>query len=155
MMSSDIMQKSMAIQNSLFKYEVYKGFIVRMFTPPTFQKLTIIIGIVALIIALALIATAFYSMNKSRNHPPDIAECPDFFISVGKDKCVNKQGLGKASGGADCTDKDKVHDFSGSLYRGRRGKGKKLNKAHQCGWEWDGITNDAELLGVDGDVIPG
>lgn len=154
-MSSDIMQKSMAIQNSLFKYEIYKGFIVRLFTPPTFQKLTIIIGILALSIALALIATAFYSMNKSRNHPPDIAECPDFFISVGKDKCVNKQGLGKTTGDAVCTDKDQVHDFSVSEYRGRRGKGKKLEKANECGWEWDGITNDAELLGVDGEVIAG
>ena len=145
-MNSNIMQQSMEIQNKLFKFEVYKQFFMRMFKPPTFQKLTIIIGLVILIISLGLIATAFYSMNKSRNHPPDVAECPDYFESTGKNKCSNVKNLGT------CTDKD--YDFSTPEYRGNRGKKAKFELAKQCGWEWDGITNDAEFLDVTTNMIP-
>lgn len=142
--SSEYINATARLNQGLQKFYIYLGFIRRAFGPPfTFQKLVIIIGIIALIVMLSMVATAFYALNKKRMHPPSIAECPDYFESTGKNKCKNTQKIGS------CTEGE--YDFSDSKYSGVEGNKEKYKKAVACNWEWDGITNNAKYTKVEGD----
>lgn len=105
-------------------------------SPYTFQKIVVITSIIVLIILLILLSTSFYSLNKSRNFPPHISQCPDYFETVGVNKCSNIQNLGNG------TCKDKIFDFNQPQYSSMKDK---YQKAIECGWEWDGITNSSKF----------
>lgn len=115
--------------------------ITRLFLPPyTFQKLVVYVGFSVLIISIFLVTMAMYSFRKKTVFPPQIAQCPDFFKIIGKNKCENVKKIGT------CT--EEVYDFDTPLFKGLNGNRKKYEKAMECGWVWDGITNNTELKGV-------
>lgn len=117
--------------------------IKRLFLPPyTFQKLVIYVGITVLVISMILISMSMYSLNKKRNFPPDIAQCPDYFKVVGKNKCQNVKQLGT------CT--EDIYDFDTPVFKGLNGLRKKYDKAIECGWVWDGVTNNPEFTSIEG-----
>lgn len=123
------------------------GFFRRSFGPPfTFQKLAVIIGIVVLIVALALVSTAFYGINKKRKHPPSIAECPDYFLSDGKGGCMQNPNNQVGSCG------DSIPDFKSGKYKGQSGLKEKYKWAtNECNVQWDGITNNRKFTKIEGD----
>ena len=148
--STEYVSATAKLNEGLQKFYIYLGFFRRAFGPPyTFQKMCIIIGIIVLIVMLSLIATAFYALNKKRTHPPSIAECPDYFLSAGPNKC--KPNPTNLVGNGTCN--DETYDFSSKEYRGVNGMKAKYDKALECGWQWDGITNNRKYTKIEGDTF--
>ena len=113
----------------------------RLFLPPyTFQKIVIYISTIVFVITMILIGMSLYSLNKSGTFPPNIAQCPDYFKVIGKNKCQNVKQLG--------TCPEEIFDFEESQYKGVSGLKNKYNKAIECGWVWDGITNNSQFKKV-------
>lgn len=115
----------------------------RLFLPPyTFQKIVIYVSTLVFVITLGLVMMSLYSLNKSGAFPPNIAQCPDYFKVVGKNKCQNVKQLG--------TCPEEVFDFDAAEYKGLSGLQNKYNKAMECGFVWDGITNNSTFSKVTG-----
>ena len=102
----------------------------------TFQKTTIIIASVILILMLILVAFMMHRAKENAAWPPMISECPDYFEVVSPGVCNNVKGLGSCKG---------TINFSSSKYQGNAGLGEKKQWAKQCGVTWDGITNNTSL----------
>lgn len=146
--SSEYIGATAKLNQGLQKFYIYLGFFRRALGPPfTFQKLSIIIGLIVLIVMLALVATAFYALNKNRMHPPSIAECPDYFLSDSNGGCKQNPNnqMGKCG--------DDVPDFKTGKYKGQNGYKEKYNWARKCHVQWDGITNNRKYTKIEGDTF--
>lgn len=114
-----------------------------MFGPPyTAQKISLYVAIITLIIFMVLIGVAFSTLNNNIIFPPNISSCPDFFEMTEDKKCVNVNSLGNPK----CA--DRTFDFQTPEYLGPDGIRYKHKKAKECGWQWDGITNNSRFLEV-------
>ena len=96
-----------------------------------FQKTVLIIALIILSFMLFFIALAMKGLNKSQKFPPEIAECPDYWIRSGN-VCVpgpskHNCGLCRSTNEAD----SKCKEFTGE-------KNKK-QWAQDCQVEWDGL----------------
>lgn len=149
--ASDLGSSQQKMQGFLLKFYAIKEVLQRIIMPPTFQKIIIIIGIVITIISIILISMAYHTLNKRRNHPPDVATCPDYYtlksIDGEKVTCTldksNVRGTNTGEFGEDYS--NDVTNFSydkGELIINPRTLKKKalLNNI-----VWDGITNDENL----------
>ena len=85
----------------------------------SFQKITMTIAIIFLVLMLAMIAVLLYNSASSLQFPPDIAECPDYWEVIGDKVCKNVQNLG--NGGCQ-TQKN----FSGAQWQGDQGLKKNI-----------------------------
>ena len=103
-----------------------------------FQKTTVIVALITLIVMLLFVAYMMKRAKKTAAWPPMISECPDYFEVVDSQKCFNVKNLGS------CTSTEPI-DFSGPKYQGRAGLKQKKIWAQQCGVTWDGITNNTSL----------
>ena len=114
-----------------------------LFGPPmTAQKLFLYGALITLIIFMALIGTAFSVLNNNLIYPPNIASCPDYFEMTEDKKCVNVNNLGNGN----CP--KKTHDFQKARFVGPDGIKYKYKKALECGWQWDGVTNNSKFREV-------
>ena len=101
----------------------------------TFQKITLMIAGILLIICIIIIVLIFLFPNTKQVWPPMVGNCPDYFIDINGDgsSCVNSLSLGT------CTGTD-TPDFSKTPYIGSDGNCQKYTWANGCGVTWDGIT---------------
>ena len=98
----------------------------------SFQSIVLTIATIILIICLIVLGILMWnSRNELSAFPPEIGNCPDYFVMKehnGKDMCYNEKGLG--NGGDDCM----WGDFGNT-------KRDKKEWAESCGLTWDGVTN--------------
>lgn len=102
----------------------------------SFQKITMTIAIIFLVLMLAMIAVLLYNSASSLQFPPDIAECPDYWEVIGDKVCKNVQNLGNGTCGSQ-------KSFSGAEWQGNAGIKHKNAWAKSCGITWDGVTNNS------------
>ena len=109
-----------------------------------FQKFVLYSAIILLILTLVVIGIALYYAKKKQTWPPIVAECPDYWLSVGPDAsgnvggCVNIKNLGTCP--ATSGQPHLVMDFSNPTYTGSQGECNKYKWATRCGISWDGVT---------------
>ena len=108
--------------------------------PFTFQKMTFFIASLILVVLIILVSYTFFELNQSRQFPPNVPECPDYFEVKGDNICFNKKNLGSCG--------RVTHDFNSNEYKGTNGLKKKLKWAHDCNVVWDGITNNSDLTKI-------
>ena len=98
-----------------------------------FQKMTLIIAGIILLICIVIIILIFLFPNTKQVWPPLVANCPDYFTDVKGDgsECVNNLSLGTCHGSI---------NFTTTPYIGSGGNCAKYNWANGCGLTWDGIT---------------
>lgn len=101
----------------------------------TFQKTTLKIAGIILLITLGGIGYIMYSTRSTLNYPPAVSSCPDYFIVADDKSCVDANGLNTKSG---CSP---LPDFSSATYSGSGGDKNKCEWAKNCNLTWDGITN--------------
>lgn len=102
----------------------------------TFQKITMIVALVILIICLIFIGISLYRSKYDSQFPPVVADCPDYWLdmSEGDGKiCKNVKNLGTCN--------QTTMDFSSSFWTGNDGLCRKYQWAKQCNLTWDGVTN--------------
>jgi hypothetical protein len=99
-----------------------------------FQKTCLIIAVVFLIILLIVIAVALLSGRAAKTWPPEVSNCPDWWLSDGSGnlaRCLNPKKIGTCDGPANFTTKQ---------YTGDNGICNKYKWANNCKVAWDGIT---------------
>ena len=99
----------------------------------SFQKTTLVVAIVFLVLMLGLVAFMLYKAKSEVQYPPDVAECPDYWEVTGEQTCVNVKKLGH-----NC---ESPKNFSGAQWQGQQGIQQKQKWAKACGITWDGVTN--------------
>jgi hypothetical protein len=99
-----------------------------------FQKTTLTIAGILLLICIVIMIIIFLFPNTKQVWPPMVANCPDYYTDTKGDGSICKsqsQNIGKI-----CP----TLDFSDSKYIGSNGACEKYNTANSCGITWDGIT---------------
>ena len=100
----------------------------------SFQTIVLLVAILILIVTLILIGYALRKAAKSREWPPMIPQCPDYWtVDASNNKCMNTKNLGKCNN-------VRSMDFNVSPYTGDQGLCNKYKWATRCGIAWDGIT---------------
>jgi hypothetical protein len=110
-----------------------------------FYKSISILALVVLICCLAFVSVALQSSSKDNVFPPNVSECPDFFVKTtdsGSTTCVANYAAPDSS----CTPKS----FDDQKYRNpgmgpTSGVCEKKQWAKECGVNWDGITNNPDV----------
>jgi hypothetical protein len=99
----------------------------------TFQKITLMIAGILLLICIIIIILIFLFPNTKQVWPPLLANCPDYFVDLKGDgsNCVNKLSLGNCSN---------IPDFTQPPYIGSGGNCVKYTWANKCKLTWDGLT---------------
>jgi len=62
------------------------------------KQLSIVLLVTFIVLVLVYYGYQFYKWKEERENlqwPPEITECPDYWLSVGKHKCKNVYNLGK------------------------------------------------------------
>lgn len=107
----------------------------------SFQKITMTVAVIILIICLAFIGYSLNSSKYNTQYPPVISDCPDYWKDMSDgdaSNCVNTQtGLGDP--GCETT-----MDFSSSFWTGDDGLCRKSQWAKKCNLTWDGVTNNSK-----------
>ena len=107
----------------------------------TFQKTTLSIAIVLLI--LALILFALLMSQSAKTYPPVVGQCPDYWVDLSGglisdgSSCYNVKNLGKDT----CK---KQMDFTADFWSGSDGICNKQKWAKSCDLTWDGVTNNSK-----------
>lgn len=97
----------------------------------TFQKIISYIAAIILAGTLTIIGFMIYRSKQSIKYPPEISECPDYWETIGPNKCKNNLKVGTC-------DVDEM-DFNDPKYSGPQGKVEKCKWANGCGVVWDGL----------------
>ena len=105
-----------------------------------FQKLTLIIAIIILFVALIVIAFSLHN-SKIVNWPPVVSNCPDYWlsdVSGNNITCINVKDLGtcKAKSG----DLHLSMNFNNAPFTGSNGNCAKYTWANNCNIAWDGVN---------------
>ena len=108
----------------------------------SFQKTSLIVALVILIIALTIVAIMLIASASDQKWPPYSGSCPDYWNlekdpSTEIEKCVNQYKLGRGNSHSAC-----MH------FVPQTGSGSgctKFNYANTCQVTWDGITNSNDL----------
>lgn len=101
-----------------------------------FQKYTIVIATIILVLLLALVGFLIWRAKNNVTWPPIVAECPDYFEVTGPGMCNNVRSLGTCHGEINFTD---------AAFQGEAGLKNKKKWANKCGVVWDGITNNDSI----------
>lgn len=108
----------------------------------SFQKITISVAIVLLVVALIFVAVSLYRTKYDVQYPPVQAQCPDYWIYESQNEgCKNVKGLGNTTSKSCPMEMkfDKYAEFTGS-----DALCNKYKWAKKCDLTWDGITNNRE-----------
>ena len=103
----------------------------------TFQKITMIVALVILIICLIFIGVSLYNSKYNTQYPPVVSDCPDYWINISEDNpslCKNAKNLGSSN----C---NKLMNFNDIIWKGDDGLCRKYKWANTCNLTWDGVTN--------------
>ena len=100
-----------------------------------FQKYSIIIASITLIIMLSLIGYMLYNNRHNKKFPPVTGECPDFWVS-NNGECSNPHNLGRCPG---------PKKFNNKQYQAHDGTCMKSKWAKNCNLSWQGITNNPNI----------
>jgi hypothetical protein len=106
-----------------------------------FQKIVLFAAIIILIITLVVIGIALASSKNNRTWPPNVAACPDWWISDGsgnRAQCINMKDLGTCS--AQTGQKHQTMNFNGPVFTGSNGLCAKYTWAKKCKVAWDGVN---------------
>ena len=95
---------------------------------------------------LFFIALAMKGLKKSQEYPPEISECPDFWIKNSSGACKPMDGLNDLNSNTNrpfkLYDPDtETWNDDGSKVCNEYKEGDKAIYAQTCGIEWDGLTN--------------
>ena len=104
----------------------------------TFQRIVLIISFVILVLALIIIGVLLYNKQYDIKFPPEIGNCPDYYVSGPNGACANTIGLKTLN--PNCN----TPNFRS--YTGEGADKNKCNWSKQCGVTWDGITNKTPPL---------
>ena len=107
----------------------------------SFQKITIGVAIILLIICLIFIGYSLYNSTYNVAYPPVQADCPDYWLDNEKN-CVNVKELGLD----ECP---REVNFNGAFWTGDDGLCRKYQWAKACNLTWDGVTNNKNACPVD------
>jgi hypothetical protein len=101
-----------------------------------FQKMVLVIAIVALILLLATIGMSLSNSTKT-NWPPIVGDCPDYWVDLSGNgsACYNSHQLGTCGLSKTESDVKVTLDLSGYT------DCDKYNWSKNCGLTWDGITS--------------
>lgn len=109
-----------------------------------FYKLICIIALVLLILCLTAVGVALRTSSQEVLFPPNVSECPDFYIKNISGKCVNNKGLGDTTN-SKCDNVDfniTSYNFLNPGMGPTSGMCAKKKWANDCEVNWDGITNN-------------
>ncbi len=108
-----------------------------------FQKMTLIVAGILLLICIVVIVLIFLFPNTKQVWPPMVANCPDYFVDTNGDgsQCDNTL---KLIGNRSCMTSGSsgvfAPNFTDPPYIGDNSTCQKYNWATNCGITWDGIT---------------
>tara|TARA_B100001057_G_scaffold91960_1_gene88219 strand:+ start:861 stop:1220 length:360 start_codon:yes stop_codon:yes gene_type:complete len=105
----------------------------------SFQSVVMTVATVLLILALIIIAIVTWTKQTSKNFPPVVSDCPDYWADMSRgnaSNCVNVHHVGNK----DCPNQ---MNFSAPEFRGPDGICGKLAWAQRCQQTWDGVTNSS------------
>jgi len=107
-----------------------------------FKKNAIIIAIILLILSLVGIGIALTKATKTKEWPPQLNECPDYWDLVG-DKCKNTLNIGSEDCGGD-EGINPLQDNTKTSRCERYNEINVLNGTLECNNKisWDGVTNN-------------
>ena len=106
-----------------------------------FQKKTLVICGVILVITLLVYAFISHNQLKNALWPPVVGNCPDYWEYDNNGKCKNTKKLASYN---NTTDANCINpDFS--KYQGNTGSCFKKKWADNCGYEWEGITDNKNI----------
>jgi hypothetical protein len=100
----------------------------------TFQKIVLTTAIVILIFALIIIGILLYNKQYDIKFPPEVGNCPDYYVSAPKGVCKNEIGIKTLQQSCDSVS-----------FKNFKNKDK-CQWANGCGVTWDGITNQTPPL---------
>jgi len=105
----------------------------------SFQKIVLFTSVIILLLALLFMGLAI-SQKSSKNWPPVVAQCPDWWVIDGTGKnstCINVKDLGnyQVTG-----TEHQTMNFNLPNYTGSDGSCAKYNWAKGSNISWDGIT---------------
>ena len=109
-----------------------------------FYKLICIIAIVVLIISLTSIAVAIQTSSKNVMFPPNVSECPDFYIKNKRGQCTPTFPLSTKRAGCD-KKSFTAKRFNNPGMGPTSGMCAKKKWAQHCKVNWDGITNNSSV----------
>lgn len=115
-----------------------------------FYKSVSILALIVLICCLGFVASALQVSSGDTVFPPNISECPDFFIKeknkvTNSTTCVANYSIG-GDVNEDCTSKSFDEDIYQNPGMGpSSGVCEKKKWAMDCGVNWDGITNNPDV----------
>ena len=102
-----------------------------------------------ILIAVVVIGLGVYYYRQYKNWkdeqdkltwPRNIQECPDYWVSMGKNKCKNVFNIGHCPRGRTGLPKPQgVVNFSSKIYQGENGNYNKCRWAKGCNNSWEGI----------------
>jgi hypothetical protein len=106
-----------------------------------FQKLTLVVAGLILVVALIVIAISLSRGNRSQAWPPIVGDCPDYWVDLkgNGEACANTHSLGKCN--LPQEGKDTTMNFNQGVFTGSDGTCNKYKWATACGVTWDGITS--------------
>lgn len=107
-----------------------------------FQKSVLyIITFLFIVILIIVCLLIIYMKKKDISFPKQEQSCPDYWEDRSKNgdgsKCVNTKNLGNS--------RNKIMDFSKSLWKEKDGLCNKSSWAKNCNLSWDGITNNKRI----------
>lgn len=104
-----------------------------------FQRTTIIVALVLLILSLMFIAYVLHTVKNNSKWPPLTGDCPDYWVDLSGNgaQCVNVMDLGTCN----TPGKHSTMNFAQAPYVGVGGMCAKYTWATKCGITWDGITS--------------
>tara|TARA_B100001142_G_scaffold317321_1_gene358140 strand:- start:2070 stop:2432 length:363 start_codon:yes stop_codon:yes gene_type:complete len=112
-----------------------------------FYKSISILALIVLIVCLGFVASALQVSSADTVFPPNISECPDFFVKE-KNK-ISDATQCKANYGT-ATESCAKKSFDDDIYQNpgmgpSSGVCEKKKWAMDCGVNWDGITNNPDV----------
>lgn len=115
-----------------------------------FQRKVLLVSSILFILTAIFIVYAIYNDAYSKEFPPVVASCPDYWLdhqindAMGNSKsnCVNVKNLGTCP-------EQKTKSFDDPQWLGDSGECRKSKWAKQCNLTWDGITNNSKVCDND------
>jgi hypothetical protein len=103
----------------------------------SFQNVILGIAVVIFVICLILIFISLKNEQKNMTWPPYVPSCPDYWVDVSGNNCLNPKNLGTCSLTSMNFDTLVGEDGSSNVTAANCAKYKWAN---QCGLAWEGIT---------------
>ena len=107
----------------------------------SFQKIVLIIAIVALIIILVIIGMTLSKASNTESWPPIVGACPDYWVDLkgNGESCMNTHSLGTCN--LPSEQDTNTMNFNQSPFNSDTGTCSKYKWATGCKVTWDGITS--------------